>query len=97
MFTAGIFYINLGTSKHPSFGTLSLSSKFNENPIIGKVIFHLHPTFHLPVREVDIIDGKAKLTLISYGSFTVGAECEGSKMELDLAELEGVSEEFRNN
>lgn len=66
-------------------------------PLTGKVTFHLHPSFAHPTIEVDVVDGKATLSILSYGSFTVGAEADNglTKLELDLEELEGVSEHFR--
>lgn len=75
---------------------IEVISKYNESPLTGYVNFHLHPTFKPDVRSVKVENGTAKLTLISYGSFTIGAECEGKQMELDLAEIPGVSEQFKN-
>ena len=72
-----------------------LSSTDAANPIIGNVKFFLHHTFNPNFRVVKAENGKAKLTVISYGSFTLGAEYEGKRLELDLADLEGVSEEFK--
>jgi hypothetical protein len=63
-------------------------------PLKDKVTFHLPPTFPNPEQKVEVVDGKASLRLIAYGSFTVGAEADngGTKLELDLAEVEGVTE-----
>jgi hypothetical protein len=68
------------------------------DPLNGTVLFHLHPTFANPDQEIKVINGKAELFLLSWGSFTVGAETDNKaiKLELDLAGLPGVSEEFRN-
>jgi hypothetical protein len=68
------------------------------NPLTGKVRFHLHPTFPNSVQDVEAVNGKAALTLISYGSFTVGAEADNgnTKLELDLEKVDGVSDEFKN-
>jgi hypothetical protein len=54
----------------------------------GEVVFHLHPTFPHPVKNVALKEGKAKLKLLAYGAFTVGAECDGgqTRLELDLSE-----------
>ena len=60
--------------------------------------FHLHPTFADPNPVVDVINGKAELNLVSYGSFTVGAETDDKtrKFKLDLAkDVPGMSEEFK--
>ncbi len=67
-------------------------------PLTGKVKFHLHPTFPNSSPEIDVVNGKAVLSLLSYGSFTVGAEADNgaTRLELDLANVEGTSEHFRN-
>lgn len=77
---------------------LEVISTSAADPLNGTVIFHLHPTFANPDQEIKVINGKAELLILSWGSFTVGAETDnkGIKLELDLAELPGVSEEFRN-
>lgn len=74
---------------------IEVVSKYKESPITGFVNFYLHPTFNPKERSIKAENGIAKLTLVSYGSFTLGAECEGKQMELDLAELSGVSEKFK--
>lgn len=76
---------------------VSLSSTDSTKPLNGNVKYYLHPTFTPDNRLVKPEDGIAKLTLISYGSFTIGAEYEGKRLELDLAELDGVSEEFKKS
>ncbi len=56
-------------------------------PLTGVVCFYLHPTFQPDVEQVRAKNNTAKLNLISYGAFTVGAETEdGIKLELDLAD-----------
>ena len=67
------------------------------NKLTGKVIFHLHDTFPDPVQEVEVVNGVAGLRLLSYGSFTVGAEADNgaTKLELDLENVEGVTEHFK--
>jgi hypothetical protein len=53
----------------------------------GTVRFHLHPTFHPDVEEVEIDKGHARLELLSYGAFTIGAEIDdGTRLELNLAD-----------
>lgn len=64
------------------------------------VLFALHQTFgEPPFRYVKVENGSANLSLISYGSFTIGAYVDQGKteLELDLAELPNVSEFFRIN
>jgi hypothetical protein len=77
---------------------MEVISTSSADPLSGTVLFHLHPTFANPDQEIKVINGKAELFLLSWGSFTVGAETDNKaiKLELDLAELPGVSEEFRN-
>jgi hypothetical protein len=56
-------------------------------PLTGKVRFHLHNSFSPDVEEVEVENGVARLTLVAYGAFTVGAELsDGTKLELDLAD-----------
>jgi hypothetical protein len=58
-------------------------------PLKGAVMFYLHPTFPKDVVEVQTDDGIARMTLLAWGAFTVGAKTEdGRKVELDLAAAE---------
>jgi hypothetical protein len=68
-------------------------------PLIGKVKFHLHPTFDSDVRSVSVKDGRAIETVWAYGAFTVGAVADGGKtrLELDLATLKGTPRRFRDS
>lgn len=68
------------------------------DPLKGKVKFHLHPSFPNPHPEIHVKDGEAVLSLLSYGSFTLGAETEdGAKLKIDLAQdVPGVTEQFIN-
>jgi hypothetical protein len=78
---------------------LMVESTDKKSPLTGDIKFHLHPTFLNPRPIVPCENGKAVLTLSEvWGSFTVGVEAdEGkTKLELDLAELDGVTEEFKN-
>jgi hypothetical protein len=61
------------------------------------VLFYLHPTFGREVKVCTFgVDGRASLTLFGYGAFTVGALLEdGSRLELNLAELPGIPDAFR--
>lgn len=78
---------------------LKVESTSTLDPLCGWVRFHLHPSFREPVRTVSVQKGIAELTLISYGSFTLGVETDNNtrKLKLDLGtDVEGVSEEFKN-
>lgn len=56
------------------------------HPLTGKVTFHLHDTFHPNAREVEAVHNVARLSLVAYGAFTVGAEtADGARLELDLS------------
>ena len=54
------------------------------NPLTGKVTFHLHPTFDEPVINVRVIRGIAETKLVAYGAFTIGAEADEGKTKLEL-------------
>lgn len=75
------------------------STKPVENPLDGYVNFYLHNSFNRKVRKIKVREGIAKLVLYAYGSFTVGAVCDNGRtwLELDLAELPGVSEKFKKS
>jgi hypothetical protein len=67
------------------------------NPLNGEVLFFLHNTFERDVRSVPVKDGVARLDLLSYGAFTVGAIADNGEtfLELDLALDERFPKEFR--
>jgi hypothetical protein len=69
------------------------------NPLRGVVQFFLHPTFNndKPIISVGPT-GRAELNLTAWGAFTVGALTDNGKtrLELDLAELEGAPAQFRS-
>lgn len=75
------------------------SNSPKQDPLIGKVKFYLHPSFPNNEPEVDTQEGVAILPLISYGSFTVGAETtDGARLKIDLAkDVPGVSDHFKNS
>jgi len=51
------------------------------------VRFYLHPTFPKDIEDVAVRNGEARLQLIAYGAFTVGAiAADGTMLEFDLAE-----------
>src|SRR5262249_5628730 len=61
----------------------------NLRKIIGKVKFHLHPTFDSKIVTIEAKDGAASCRITSYGAFTVGVEIvdEARRYEIDLATL----------
>ncbi len=66
-------------------------------PLSGKVQLHLHPSFACKSSyEIDVKGGIAESSIISYGSFTIGAEADGGKtrLELDLTDVEGGTRRF---
>ena len=69
-----------------------------DKPLTGDVTFFLHPTFRPDYRRVPVIDGVAILDLRGWGAFTVGAMCDNglTRLELDLAEQEGVDPIFQS-
>lgn len=64
---------------------------------LGKeVTFHVHPTFPQDQYKVAVAKGKAVWKGHAVGAFTIVAETEtGTKVELDLAELESAPKRFR--
>ncbi len=84
---------------HHSFKIfITVKSTDPSKPLVGDVVFHLHNTFRNQNPVVEAEDNAATLVLIAVGSFTVGAETDNgsTKLELDLAELPGVSDYFKN-
>lgn len=75
---------------------LRVTSSDPANPLQGTVQFYLHPTFPQHVRSVPVKDGSAGLSVISYGGFTVGAETDEGKLELDLSTLPDAKEPWRS-
>lgn len=65
----------------------------------GDVVFFYHPTFESSHERVRIAGGQAHVRLYAYGAFTVGALVDDGEieLELDLAEIPGVPEEFLDN
>jgi len=62
----------------------------------GKVKFHLHPTFRNMTPEVKVVNGQAKLNIIGWGAFTVGAQSDNDTvaLELDLASIKSAPKLF---
>jgi hypothetical protein len=91
---------NIGPSRWPGFYSVDLKVE-STNPLLplaGVVKFHLHDTFNNPDPVIAVRDGIAALLLIKvYGGFTAGAEADDgkTKLELDLAELPDVPQNFK--
>jgi cellulose biosynthesis protein BcsQ len=66
---------------------ITLEVRSTSGPLDGEVVFHVHPTFTVPVQRVPVVDGRAALELFGFGAFTCGAEVDGGRttLELDLA------------
>lgn len=78
--------------------TLEVKADGAPSKLSGPVRFHLHDSFAEPVRQVRPRQGAARLKLWAYGAFTVGVlvEQDGTRLELDLAELRGAPRAFRS-
>ncbi|HEX6747020.1 MAG TPA: SIR2 family protein [Longimicrobium sp.] len=75
---------------------LEVSAEPTAPPLEGSVTFHLHPTFVHDRIEQPVKDGAARVKLVAWGAFTVGAETsDGTRLELDLAELPSAPMAFR--
>jgi hypothetical protein len=77
---------------------LEVISTDANKPLIGEVVFHLHPSFPNDVEKVNAENNIAALNLVAWGAFTVGVECDGgqTKLELDLAELPDAPHVFKS-
>lgn len=66
-------------------------------PLMGKVVFHLHPKYSENKKTVEITNGSAELCLVSIPNpFTIGAEIGDIRLELDLRELDNLPHGFVN-
>lgn len=74
---------------------LEVRSTRGESAMPDRVTFHLHPTFGAPVQEVRVHKGVARLELLAWGAFTVGAIVGETPLELDLSELAEAPKRFR--
>lgn len=75
---------------------LEVASETGMPPLEGEVVFHLHPTFSHNVVTQPVSGGVARLRLTAWGAFTVGAVTgDGTRLELDLAELPSAPMAFR--
>jgi len=81
---------------------ITVKSTNTERPLESPVLLYVHDTFQYRNNRIilDVEDNSvAKEELRAVGSFTVGAVCDNGDtiLELDLAELPGVDQEFRDN
>jgi hypothetical protein len=79
------------------FVELEVVSTDSNKPLEGDVKIFLHPaTFNPPERVLTVLNGSVHLDLFAWGSFTVGAVCDGgeTKLELNLSKIPGVPEKF---
>jgi hypothetical protein len=75
---------------------LEVAAEPGQLPLKGTVKFHLHPTFTTSEISREAVGGVARLKLTAWGAFTVGAETsDGTRLELDLAELPSAPMAFR--
>ena len=84
----------------PDWFTVTVSAAATDpgRPLAGSVTFYLHPTFQ-PAVVTEAVDpgGTARVDLISYGAFTIGAVTDDgrTRLELDLATDPRLPERFR--
>lgn len=81
---------------------ITVRSTNPEKPLESPVLLYVHDTFQYRDNRIilDVEDNNvAKEELRAVGSFTVGAVCDNGDtiLELDLAELPGVDQEFKDN
>jgi hypothetical protein len=77
---------------------LTVQAKPGEQARLEDIVtFYLHSSFNQSLVKVQPQDGRAVHSMAAYGAFTVGAvvEQDGTRLELDLAELISVPESFR--
>lgn len=79
--------------------TITVRSTSPEKPLTGDVIFHVHPTIRPTVRRASAVNNAASIKVQSYGAYTVGAQADSGKtqLELDLATLPNAPHFFRIN
>lgn len=75
---------------------LKVRSTDKDRPLAGEVQFYLHPTFLNPNPVVDVDeDGIARLSIVAWGVFTVGAITEdGTRLGINLARVAGGRPDF---
>jgi len=79
--------------------TLTVKTQRGSKPLEGPVKFYLHPTFPRPEMTATATDGSASISVTTWGAFTVGAVADGGDtlLELDLAQVKQLPEEFRRS
>jgi len=75
------------------------ATRDSKEPLTGDVAFFLHETFRKKVRYVSVVGDVARLDLLAYGAFTVGAIADGgeTKLELDLSQDPSFPKKFRES
>ncbi len=75
---------------------LEVASLDPKRPLRGKATFYLHRSFDPKTEEVECKNGVARLVISSHGRFTVGAETDAGKtqLELDLGSVPGGTPRF---
>ena len=87
-----------GIAYHSYQITITVTSTDPNKPLTGNVRFHLHNTFRNQNPLVPVVDGKAVLSLVAVGSFTVGAETDdGVKLEYDLVNAPQADDYFKTH
>ena len=62
---------------------ITVRSTDSGRPLIGEVVFHLHPTIIPSIRRATVNEGVASINVESYGAYTVGVEADGGKTHLE--------------
>lgn len=85
----GLYQVNIRVGGHNAAALAGLANQ--------PFMLYLHPTFPNPIRQLNFDStGQAEVPLIAYGAFTVGVQLKnGETLELDLAQLPGITEQFR--
>ncbi len=79
--------------------TARVSPDVDAPPLAGPVVFLLHPTFTNPRQVVQPgPNGSARLELVAWGAFTLGAEADNgaTRLGIDLSKLTSAPAEFRS-
>lgn len=86
-------------SEFPGLYTVKINvASTSKSELSGLVKFYLHNTFRNSQPVIAVKNGSAELILYKvYGAFTVGAvTSDGTNLELDLSELPGIPDDFKN-
>jgi len=86
-----------GTLSSACWVELIVSSVDASHPLTGDVTFFLHPSFGRHEQyDVEVENGVARDTILSWGAFTVGVIADGgaTKLELDLSSVSGGTKRF---